>query len=717
MTRKRFLASFVAGVLCFSAVQADGKADTQPTASLEQLWDDAVYYFRVARMDMGQAHLQAFLDREPKPLEVLALSDKDARAAKIFIKLQSDKKLGTLASSVLDLIDKGWQQRRKDPARIAGELERLGGSQRAQFHAMARLKDSGEYAVPVMVEFLSDANRAALHGRIIDALVELGKGSTEGLVVALQHANDKAKLLIIEALAQLDYAQVLPYLKELADTAKDGSPVRLAAAKAIETIAQRNPKYRTDAGAGRMFYTLATRYYYRDSAVLPAVPSASLVADVRAYMPNIWVWRDGRLVDQPVPWEIYYELMANCKRQLCLSDKVSDPLHGEDFPTAGYFFRTAGTGYCLAALDRAMTDNDVAVALASLSAMTDVAAGADILRAIGDSQPIVRALDFPNQLVHLWSALALGWSAPQQAYPGADRVVPLLGKTLLGPEKPVACMVVVDKDKSRQLTASLEGLGYQVAAFVDFESCLEALKKSVQARTEVFVIDYDLPTPGAGQAVAQLGNTAMLKLVPTIIIATTARAHQAEVVFKGVKRVTVLPGMPDKTILAAKLAYLQRQLGRRVATGQETRRMALLAGKGLERLATMNLKNYDVGRATVHLARAAAKDDWALAYQCGRALAHLGGADAQQGLANAALGKADADQKIKMFDLLGVSARRWGNRLQADTVGRLQKVVITETNHSLRDAAAAVLGSLNLESSEARKVLLIKDEFGKIGGQ
>jgi len=738
MKRHIMLAAFVTWLVILGSGQSYSQVNVDAQASLEQLWGDAIHYFKIGRPEIGQAFLKAFLDRKPPPLEVLKLSDKDPRASKILIKLQSDKQLGPLASAALKLIDQGWHQRRRDPKRVAAELERLVGNPRAQFLATNRLVESGEYAVPIIVEYLGNATKAPLHGKIIDVVVKLGQTALESLLVAVQNADGKTKLLIIEALARLDYPQALPYLKQLAEDSHQMASVREAATKAIEHICQRNPKYRTDAGAGEMFYQLGRRYYYRDTVVSPAVKASRLVGDIRAEKPNLWLWRDGKLVNQPVPWEIYYELMAmrmtrraieldgrlhqalvlwlmaDCKRELRLSDKVADPMHKADFPSCDYFFRSAGTGHCLSALQQSLADKDIAIALKALSALTDIAGGNDILEAIGGAQPIANALNFRHQLIQLWSALALGWSAPDDVYPGVGRVIPLLAKALSGPEKPLAALVVPDQKKSSQIKSALEKLRFEVAAFTSYEKFQKGIEDR-KTRIEAIVLDYGLATPGTSQIVRQFGSDALLALVPTMVIAPTGREQEAKLRLKDAAQVAVMPGVPNDQMIRDKLGYLQRQLGRTVPGSEEIRRMAMLSAKALHRLAALNLKNYQVKRATQALIDAAKKNDWELAYECAQILTLLDGNDAQRGLADAGLGKSDVAQKIKMFALLRSSIRRWGSKLSDQQVKQFYQIVKTEPKGQLREAAAAVIGAVNLPPDQARQVILIKEGFGRKG--
>ena len=159
--------------------------------------------------------------------------------------------------------------RRRDIPRIKGEIDRLSGTARAQFQATERLKETGEYAVPVMLTYLADPAKSALHAKVVDVLVAMGPSVVEPLVAALPNLEQGPKLLVMGALGRLDYTQSLPYLKKITEDVKAAPVVKAAAEQAISNILARNPRYSPSSDAAQAFYELAKRYYYRDSAVKP----------------------------------------------------------------------------------------------------------------------------------------------------------------------------------------------------------------------------------------------------------------------------------------------------------------------------------------------------------------------------------------------------------------------------------------------------------------
>jgi len=710
-------------------------------ASDKDLWTDAMYYLKIGRMEYGQAYLQAYLDRKVDPVKTLEFSEQDPRSVQILIRMQTDPKIGPLARAALDQIDKGWQVRRQDIPRIQAEIERLTGTSRAQFQATERLREAGEYAVPVMLEYLADTNRPALHAKIIDALVALGPSALEPLVAAVNDLPVQPKLLVLRAIGRLDYSQSIPYLKQIIENPATDSAVRNAANRAMESILSRNPKYRTDCNAAGSFYLLAMRYYYHDSAIKPVVKGdnaqSGVAGDVTADQPNIWFFRGGKLVPQPVPWEIYYELMtmrltrrslelegkggyqaamtlwlmANCKRESKLSAAVVDPIHAKDFPDSQYFFRCAGTRYGLEALARSMSDGDNVIVLSALEALREIASGNDILATACNTQPMVNALNHRNQTVQTYAALALGWATPCDKYPGMENVVPILGKILAGPKSPLAVVIVPNAQKRSEAAKLTQTFGYNVTAVENFDSGMKALTKN-PADVELIIVDYDLATPSAEQAINRIRENNFLKLVPIIVTVGTDHLQDATTVLGRREGLAIVPEGTAPQTINERVGYLRKQLGRVILSNAEITKNAMLAVSALERLSRAKIQQYNVEAARESLVGAMLRNDWTLGIVAAKTLSQLPSAESQRSLADAALSREDATQKICLLNFLTDSVRSFCSKLTAAQVTQLQDLVIRETTPAIRQATAKTLGALNLEPQVARNVLLAKEVFG-----
>lgn len=433
----------------------------------DQLWTDGIYYLKVGQLKYAEAYLKAYIDKKPDPVKALELSEKDPRSIQILIQLQEHPKLGSISKKLLEIVNEGWQIRRKDTERIKKEIERLKNSPRARFYASQRLKESGEYAVPVILEYLNNPNEVSLHPILVDVLKEIDRPAVEPLLAALPSLKEQPKLLVIEALAKLGYPQAIPYLKEIIEDKSTPNRIRQKAAEALEVIFTVNPRYRSDDPAYISYYKFAKLYYEHSSIIKPAsnIRLAGSAPDIREEMPNIWVMDGEKLTYIPIDWKIYYQtmtmrlakkglelsqttrdktegklikeitalyLIADCERELIVNkEAINDPIHTESFPSASYFIAASGTESSLIALKETLTRDNTDVAAYILKVLATIASD-NILKTIGSSQPIIDALGSDDKGLRIYSTIALAWAAPSERFPSDTYLVDTLNEIIEG---------------------------------------------------------------------------------------------------------------------------------------------------------------------------------------------------------------------------------------------------------------------------------------------
>jgi hypothetical protein len=208
-----------------------------------------------------------------------------------------------------------------------------------------------------------------------------------------------------------------------------------------------------------------------------------------------------------------------------------------------------------------------------------------------------------------------------------------------------------------------------------------------------------------------------LRLVPTLVLVTPEKEADATTTLAGHPQVVAVTLPVEEQGMAGQLAYLQRQLGRRIVESEDAQRMALSAANALVRLAALNLDNFKVSQVKSQLMEILTRPetteaDWTIAYTCGEVLARIPDAPAQQSLAQAALADRPEEQKIALLDLLLNSIRHAGNLLTPPQVGQLQQIVITGASEAIIEHTTEVLGALDLPSGQARELILSKETFG-----
>jgi DNA-binding response OmpR family regulator len=340
-----------------------------------------------------------------------------------------------------------------------------------------------------------------------------------------------------------------------------------------------------------------------------------------------------------------------------------------------------------------------------------VASGNDILATACETQPMVNALNHRNQLVQIYAALALGWAAPSEKYPGMENVVPLLGRILAGSRSPVAVLIIPDAQKRSAAATAASAMGYAACEAESFDTGMQKLMEN-PADVELVVVDYNLATPSVDQVINRIRENNFLRLVPNVVTVTPDRLADATTVLGRQLGLTVVPEGTSPQALVGQVDYLRKQMGRVILSKNEVVRNSLLAVNALERLAKAKIAQYNVEVVRENLTQAMNCPDWTLGIVAAKVLSLLPSAEAQRNLADAAICRKDVEQKVCLLNFLAEAIRSYCNKLTAAQVGQLQDLVINETNPAIRQATAKVLGAMNLVPQVARKVLLAKEPFG-----
>ncbi len=331
------------------------------------LAEDGWHYAAIGRFDLAKANLESLIKQDPDPVAVLEMAAVNPNREAILVQLLDRPDIGPAAADMLKLLKEGRFRLRTNPQQIVANIQKLAGSAREQISAVEQLKQSGEWAVPFMVDVLTDPGQKLLHTHVISALQEIGKPAVTPLGVSLSMNNNAVKVFIIRALGRIGYPHAIPYLEQLVEDAGTPPEVLNAAKLAIQQIEQTSGR-KASGTAADAFLALGESYYN---------DNGSLISEKDAPLVNVWFWRDGHLVSTPVAPKIFSELMAmhcseialklnndmpeavalwlaaNFRREahLGVADVTSeaadaatakDPTRPKDYPRAIYFARAAG---------------------------------------------------------------------------------------------------------------------------------------------------------------------------------------------------------------------------------------------------------------------------------------------------------------------------------------------------------------------------------------
>ncbi len=411
--------------------------------NLGEDWGDFLHYTKIGRFELAKGFGQSVIDSKPDPVELLALSEKSPQGYALLLKISqtaSDTELVGLSRSLLDIIEQGKFIRRAEPKIIAEEIRRLSSTDRGRFVAIKRLSNAGEYAIPYMLDAMSDNSRKEELPNIIWALPQIGRDSIRPLAAALQTEDAGVKSEIVKSLGKIGYTQSLAYLKYIVEN--EAFPnVRVLAEESIRQIdpaVLRLP-------AAQLFYRLAEEYYYHTESLAPAED---------ADFANVWFWdvTKRQLMREKVDKDYFYELMAmrSCEWALkadpgfgqaiglwlaayfkAESAQINMPVYfGQAHADAGVYATTAGPEYLHQALERAIGDRDAYIALHVIEALATTAGERSLLYRLGTAQPLVDALTFNDRAVKYSAAIAIAAAGPKENFAESKLVTENLSQAL-----------------------------------------------------------------------------------------------------------------------------------------------------------------------------------------------------------------------------------------------------------------------------------------------
>ncbi len=520
--------------------------------TLEENWNDFLFYTSIGRFDLAKGHAQAVLASNPDPLELLDLSKKNPERYEVLARVNQfapDAEMAELSGRILAIIERGRFIRRSAPGIIAEEVRRLSTTDRGRLTAVERLRNAGEYAIPFMLDAMVDGSRQDELPNIVWALPQIGRDAIRPLAAALQTQNVVLKAQIIAALGKIAYPQSQAYLKYIVEN-DDSTELRELAKDSIRQIDPDALRL----SAAELFYQLAEAYYYHAQSLAPAED---------ANFANVWFWdsEGQKLVREEVAKSYFNELMAmrTCEWALKADAGFGSAIglwlaaffkaesaavermpgyFGDRHADALVYATTAGVEYLHQALARAVKDRNAYVALGVIEALGTTAGEKSLLYRIGATQPLVEALTFNDRMVRYSAAIAIAAAGPKERFAESRLVVAnlaeALGQTPLPAEDASgwneqiadsyalrAAEVMLELAQTRNPAINLSAAqGALVSAVSDRRSMIQILA----GRTLAY-----LDSPGAQRAIAAMAldtNNALDVRIPAFdSLATSAKLN------------------------------------------------------------------------------------------------------------------------------------------------------------------------------------------------
>ena len=708
-------------------------AQSDDGRSLKTVFEDFLHFSVLGRFDVADSLAGELLGHENlDPVALLRLSQSNTKSIDTLVILINNSSISSQAREILDIILEGEHQLRQDVERIKTNIEKLGGDPQNEYYAIAALADSGEYAIPWMIEALKDQSKQALWPRIIRALPKIGRPAVNPLVMAMQSSDERVRRVVIDSLGALGYAQALPYLLDAmadSDVSPESKTHAVAAAARIE---QWNGRAFGDEAATE-HVRLANQYYAEHGSVR---------ADDRLAMANVWYWDETTqfLNSIQVPTDIFGAVMAMrcCERSLAVGggreDAVSlwlasnirrearlglntesgDPSEakGEDktrpdnFPRALYFTSSAGPRYAQQVLARAIAGGDPAVALGAIAALREVGGASSLIGGSDDIEPLVAALRFPELLVRIRAAEALGFALPRQPFSGSELVTPLLGNAVALTGKRNLLVIDPDQENLNRVMSELRNADTHVIGAAKALEGMDRARAELESLSGIFLAS-DVSGPEADDAIERIREQYEIAAAPIVLLIKPAQRASAEPLVERSFGVEGVDATSDEGALLRAWEAAANEVGYQAIDGEFSVSLALEATDVLRGIALDGQTVLDATAAERPLIAALSSPNEELRFAAVDVLSLLDSGTAQAAVASVSLDDGVEDAlRLAALSGLAESARRFGNRLSGDAVDSLLTMAFDEPDLTLRTAAGQAAGALNVESGKASRAIL-----------
>jgi hypothetical protein len=690
--------------------------------ALRRSADDYWHYVQVARYELANAEAKKLAEGEPlsvlKAFQAVA-SERKADLDTYIARWVTIDPIKDSATALKATLDKGRLTLRGDQSYIEDNIKRLVINERAYQLAVARLRQSGELAVPLMIQYLRSPEQVQYHGSIRRALTDMGKTALSPLLASTQMKDARVLTIVVSVLGDMGYEPAVPYLLRLSASPDVGASVRQASALALQKLGASANLSPADA-----FYQLAEKFYY-DNAMITANLSGSDVA-------YVWYWsEDAGLTKKDVSPAIFNELQAmraceysltqdrgkaealslwlasNYKREVELPTGATDTTREAGQPNAHYYGVAAGARYLNDVLTRTLKDRNSAVALKAVRSLEDIV-GTESLFNNGTGTPLSAALSYPDRVVRFEAAYTLGSAMPQQQFAGSDQVVPILAEAIAQTGKPGVVVLAPTDEAVNKLVEDLKAQGYNAVGTKSAEGVVNVA--AGLPAVDSLVVSEDVALGAIDQLLAVTASSPRLARTPKLILTKTGASP-----FASRAAVDVLVNTTTETDPAKLKDAIEKARARGGANplSEDDAKSGALRAIGLIRtlaVAKSPVLNVLSARGTLISALDDSRPE--IAKAAADTLAVMGQKEGQLAILTKATGeKTPDDLKVAMLKSLSTSAKTFGNQLPSDGIAALEKMVVTGENLDLRSAAAEARGALNLPPEEAKVLILKQAKF------
>ncbi|MCB9849053.1 MAG: hypothetical protein H6814_11650 [Phycisphaeraceae bacterium] len=714
----------VAGALALPAPRPALAQDSDSTGELttQTLLDDFIHFVLIRNDELAESYANAIIKRGLSPIEFVGLVEDSPRAAQRFDdairKAMVVGPLEGVASELNNLFNQGRLDRARDPNEIARNIGFLDDNPRARMLARERIAFAREYAVPQLLEVLIARPNPVLEGHVRKLLVDMGPDAVAPLCAALDGVDAVTQEQLLVILGQIRHEAgglpvAAPYVARLAKEA----PTDTVRVEARREMNKWGVTASSDIDISNLFLSLA-RAYASNSRSLTRFPDEDYQL-VWSYQPQ------SGLVATGVRTEVFDEMQtmalaetalglnpdsdsalelwvaANISREIEQPEGWTNPLWGADRHNADYYAVAAGPRVTQNVLDKALRDFNTPVARRAIAALSESAGGAGLWQGLGDRKPLLDALRYPDRRVQLEAALALGGANPSEAFPGSERVTPILAGAVRNAGSRYGIVITRDADRANELGSVLRDAGFEPLQAAD---SLNNASSTIVSAPGVDMIIVE----GSGDmflnTVAEARSNSRLQATPIVAVLPFTAYNEQIPRFEREPLVELRrEGITTQSIGSTVKALAMKALGAPV-TQEEALGYARATLRTLHDIAVGGSAAYNIADAAQPLIAALDETSGEIRLLVADVLSRIRQTRAQVALMDAAM-NAEGSERIALLDKVADSAKRYGDMLDERQVRWIVDLA-GDGDGDEATAAAALIGSLNLPENRLVPLIL-----------
>ena len=661
----------------------------EPKTPLET-WEVASYLMRIGQPAQAAPYFKKFLDAKPDDATLLEV--RDSYGVGSILSLSDHPETRPYAKLLADRLAEASTRNAADPARIDKFVAGLSKSREEQAYAVDRLKEAGSYAVPAIVRALSVAGLdASVRTPLADNLGRLDRKAVPALIATLDSTDDKLVGDAARALGRIGDPRAIPALTFLAARRTPETWARPSILGAIVELTGK-PSSSQPRTPVRLLSDEARKYHLH-AYKFPGDPIVLWLWDASANAP----------VATPVPVRDAEGILGirAAKEALEIDPtdseaKVNLLSLGLDHDPATWKVEAleAGPDVMGQVVWRAIADGRSDLATLATSILGQISRRDDLDKP-GRPSALIDSLYAPDRRVQFAAAEALVKLEPKVRFPGSGRVVPVLGRFVSAQENPRALVIDGNAERASQVSGYLHDLGYltQVAA----SGARGLVEAADSADIELIAVDPNFINDSwtLTDLLGNLKADARTAGIPVFLVGPLDLHDQLAYRLESFPNARFLVTPSETRLLKTQLDRGFDSLGVRPMSPDERLDYARKAANLLAQVAGRPNHPFAADLPAVEPALALALNGPGAPAEATLALGDIPGTDAQRSLADVTLDPSRVGPlRLASARQLARNIRRFGPRLHADQERRLVDELAQEADPALREALAAVVGSL-----------------------